>query len=104
MVIEIGMGTSVLGSSPGAQREPEPEPARDDSQATKLFRPSKPESVSTLYGAAPAPVPVPPRISGPMPAPVPALAPLGGWLSAILVLAISGAVAAVVYFGLLYVT
>jgi len=106
IVIEIGSG--VLGSTPGTQPEvaPEPEPERStgDSVATKLFRPSKPESVPTLYGTGPAIAPRTTPVPAPVPAPEAALAPLGPWLSAFLVIAISGAVAAVVYFGLLYVT
>ena len=95
MVIEIG--TSGLGSSPGAPEptrvlDPEPAPEPEDSARTKMFRPSRPESVPVV----PAPVPAPAQPA--------ALAPLGGWLSAFLVLAISATVAAVVYFGLLYIT
>ena len=101
MVIEVG--TKVLGSNPG-RPQPEPEPEPEESAATKLFRPSRPESIPA-EPSSPLPAPVPAPAPAPLAAsPSPALAPLGPWLSAFLVLAISGAVAAVVYFGLLYIT
>jgi serine/threonine protein kinase len=84
--ISIQTGTVTFGSVP-----PMPPRPPDDATKTLLFRPSRPEAIP------PEPVPVP------VPAAA-ALRPLATWLSALLVLGISGTVAAVIYFGLLYVT